>query len=150
MASNRSKSTLFLIEQLIVVAVFAICAVACVRILTAAYFTSRDTRDVSHAIIVAETAAESFKAVSGDFNRTASIIGGSFSNLDGYDAVIVYFDSGWHLIDSSNAEQAYYVLHLISNDNDSDSSRIHAGQVTVSRLHYDDDILIDFEVVARR
>jgi len=150
MANNRSKSTLFLIEQLIVVAVFAICAVACVRILTTAYFNSRDTRDISHAMIVAETVAESFKAVSGDFNRTASIIGGSVSNLDGYDAVIVYFDSGWHLIDSRNGGQAYYVLHLISNGNESENPRIHAGQVTVSRVHYDADILIDFEVVARR
>jgi len=42
---RRSRSTLFLMEQLIVIAVFAICAAACVKILTTSYFMAKQTRD---------------------------------------------------------------------------------------------------------
>jgi len=150
MFNNRSKSTLFLIEQLIVVAIFAICAVACVRILTTAYFYARDTRDLSHAIIIAENAAESFKATSGDFERTASLIGGRVDNFGGYSAVVVYFDSSWHLVDDPAQRQAYYVLYLISTIREYDISRIQPSNLAVFRQTGEGDLLVSFDVAARR
>jgi len=107
--TNRSKSTLFLIEQLIVIAVFAICAVACISILTAAYFNASDSNATSQAILRAESAAEVFKATGGDHNVASSILGGTLGLKSGYPAALVYYDSGWQI---SNEYNASYVLSL--------------------------------------
>jgi len=144
--NSRSKSTLFLIEQLIVVAVFAICAIACVRILTTAYFHARDSRDIGHALIVAENAAESFKAVSGDLEMTASLVGGMVTGHTGnFLHVVVNFDQDWHV---ANSEDAHYVL-LLSDFRNSPNPRLALGRVLVTRSQ-DDAVLVSFEVAARR
>ena len=101
--NTRSRATLFLIEQLIVIAVFAICAAACVKILTSAYFTANESRDTSNAILIAENGAEVFKAVSGDLGRTAEILGGVPANVDGSDAAVVYYDNHWRNCGEENA-----------------------------------------------
>jgi len=101
--NQRSKSTLFLIEQLIVVAVFAICAVACVSIMVSAYLNANDTRSISNALLRAESAAEVFKATGGDVDAIADILGGvsnnaySFPTSD-YAFVTIYYDSAWQPI----------------------------------------------------
>jgi len=144
--NSRSKSTLFLIEQLIVVAVFAICAMACVRILTTAYFYARDSRDISHALIVAENVAESFKAVSGDLDMTASLVDGVVTGHAGnFLHVVVNFDQDWNV---AGDEDAYYVLRL-SDFRNSPNPRLALGYVLVTR-NQDDTALVEFEVVARK
>jgi len=107
--SYRSKSTLFLIEQLIVIAVFAICATACIRIVTNAYFYAIDSRDVSNALIIAESAADTIKAVAGDYNRAAELLGGFAESVDGAVSLYVYFDEGWQ---AGQEKDAHYVLRL--------------------------------------
>ena len=91
--NRRSRSTLFLMEQLIVIAVFAVCAAACVKILTASHFMATDTRDTSFAIRVAENCAECYKAVSGDAGKDAQILGGSTTGAD--NTLVVYYDKSW-------------------------------------------------------
>jgi len=109
--TQRSKSTLFLIEQLIVIAVFAICAAACISILTAAYFFTKDSAAASNAVIKAENAAEIFKATDGDFSAVADVMGGTAVSSEGAGAVvIVYYDSLWQ---SGGEWGASYVLTLI-------------------------------------
>ncbi|MCL2425906.1 MAG: hypothetical protein FWD05_06170 [Oscillospiraceae bacterium] len=107
--NQRSKSTLFLIEQLIVVAVFAICATACISIMVAAYFNANESRSISDALLKAESAAEVFKATAGNPNAVADILGGvsndayAFPTSD-YALVTVYYDSTWqpiHLWDTN-------------------------------------------------
>ena len=108
---TRSRSTLFLIEQLIVIAVFAICAAACARILTAAYFDARDASDLSNAILVAENGAEIYKAVGGDLGLTAQLMGGITGSIDGAQAVIIHFDKNWI---ACGEQGASYRLLLVS------------------------------------
>ena len=79
--NTRSKSTLFLIEQLIVIAVFAISAAACITILTSAYFTSVESRDIKNAILVAENVAETFKATNGSPESIAGLLGYDYINI---------------------------------------------------------------------
>ena len=115
---NRSWSTLFLIEQLIVIAVFAMCAAACARILTAAHFNATDSRDIGNAILQAENGAESFKAVSGDFETFAVIMGGTFDRAGGI--VTVFFDNRWQVSSEADAD---YVL-LLKNSSTARGKRI--------------------------
>ena len=110
---TRSKSTLFLIEQLIVIAVFAICAAACISILANAFSLARDSRDISNALFAAESVAESVKATSGDL-ILASEIGGWSTYLYSYQgANLVYFDNSWQISTRNDAE---FVLSIRAPD----------------------------------
>ena len=129
---NRSKSSLFLIEQLIAVAVFAICAVACIKIISTAYFYSRDSRDTGFAIIAAENAAESFKAASGDLDL-----------LD----LLVYYDKNWTLTDEQNAA---YMLSIHSDSVRGYSTyNLVEGKVSVKRISGDELISLNVAAISR-
>jgi hypothetical protein len=135
MHHKRSRSTLFLIEQLIVIAVFAICAAACARILTSAYFSARDARDLSNAILAAESSAEIFKASAGDFGKVAEIMGGLSGIVDGSVAAVIYFDSQWLVC---GVDEAYYMLLLIDG---AGSAPLLTGELTVENLQTGEEIL---------
>ena len=141
---NRSKSTLFLIEQLIVIAVFAICAAACISILTNAFFMARDSRDISNALLVGESVAESFKAASGDFDRAAQLSGASTVRIDGTEAIIMFFDSHWQVSTESEAE---YVLHLKPDNHSTQNPNLLTTSLTVTRISGDN--LITFPLAVR-
>jgi len=126
---NRSKSTLFLIEQLIVVAVFAICAVACIRIISTAYLYSRDSRDVGFAIIAAENLAESFKATPDNFDRAQ---------------ISIYYDKDWQIV--THANSSYVALFDINNITEYPTHRLIEGNINVKRVTGDE--LISFNVAA--
>ena len=129
--SIRSKSTLFLIEQLIVTAVFAICATACIRIVTNAYFFAVDTRDVSNALLAAESGADSFKAVYGDFGKAATLLGGFVDNRDGAAVLVVYYDERWQV---SGEDAANYVLFLTHEQSEPLSSLLFTGRLSVGKV----------------
>jgi len=147
--TNRSKSTLFLIEQLIVIAVFAICAVACISILTASYFYANDGSAVSNAIIKAESGAEVFKVTGRDFSAAADILGGSTTSeglgADGVSVLSVFYDKSWQICSENNAN---YVLHLIIESVQGAADfEIITGRVTVRRISGEE--LISLKVAAR-
>jgi hypothetical protein len=145
MSTTRSKSTLFLIEQLIVIAIFALCSAACIRILTSAYFDARDSRDIGHAILIAESSAESFKAVSGDIEKVADILGWIYSSVDGAPAVFAYFDRNWQ---ACGIDDAYYILSLVGGSSEPASPLISSGEVSVKTLA--GDVILAFSVTARK
>jgi hypothetical protein len=147
--TNRSKSTLFLIEQLIVIAVFAMCAVACISILTAAYFNANDTRSVSHAVLKAQSGAEVFKATGGDFEAMADILGGSYI-LDEYNGVpgfvfVIYYDDTWLVCGNDNA--TYRLIIRADEPRVKGDITLKQGSLTVSRMAGGE--LISLSVTAR-
>lgn len=143
--TRRSKSSLFLIEQLVVVAVFAVCAAACVSILTISFLNARDTSNLSRAIVVAESAAESFKALSGDLERTAELLGGYVVTNDRrwQDALIVFYDEAWLI---SNAQNAEFVLRIVPYE-DSPIATVVTRRLYVGTI--DGDVLLTFPLTAR-
>jgi len=146
--NNRSRSTLFLIEQLIVIAVFALCAAACARILTSAYFSATESRDLGNALHVAESGAECFKAANGDLGKVAQVLGGSTeSNYPEYGAssAVVYYDSQWHVCAEDNAD--YRLLLITERDPPPDLTLIK-GSLIVEKLTGEE--IISFTVAARR
>jgi len=145
--THRSKSTLFLIEQLIVIAVFAICAVACISILTAAYFNATDSKAASHAILRAEGAAEVFKAAGDDFDTLIRILGG-VGEIDnnGKHVMSIYYNSSWQILDSeANASYELRVVYdSISYGND---LVLLAGDLTVEKTTGEE--LVSFPLIRR-
>ena len=147
--TNRSKSTLFLIEQLIVIAVFAVCAVACISILTASYFYANDGNAVNNATIKAQSGAEVFKASGSDFSTVAEILGGTVTSTglgaDGVSVVAVYYDKDWVIC---TEDDAGYVLNLeIAEAHNNGDFDVITGRVRVRRITGEE--LITLSVAAR-
>jgi len=143
--THRSKSTLFLIEQLIVIAVFAICAVACISILTAAYFNAIDTKATNHSIIIAESSAEVFKAVGGDPVAVADFLGGTTVTGATGAVVMVYYDSTWQVCSRDNAS---FVLSLVVDAHrDPGDYSLVTGRLSIERVTEEE--LISLTIAAR-
>ena len=126
---QRSKSTLFLIEQIIVIAVFAVCAAACVRILAASYFISQESKDLSNAVLAAQSAAESYKAVGGDLEKVARIL--NSPNLHGTD-LVVFYNGEW--IQTQEPDSAAYALRLVSDSSTHGANTLAIGELTVEKV----------------
>ena len=149
--TQRSKSTLFLIEQLIVIAVFAICAAACISILTASYFYATDSQSAGNAILKAETAAELYKATGGDVYMIAGFLGGIVeSGVNSHPGTVyasVYYNNAWQI---SNEATASYVLRISSTGTlyASLGIRLESGSITVEKITGEQ--LVAFPLAARQ
>ena len=144
--TRRSGSTLFLMEQLIVITVFAICAAACVSILTVSFIYARDSRNLSRALLVAESAADSFKALSGDTSQTANVLNGFVYSAVGGDALAVYFDENWQAVCRTDTDHVRYVLRMLPLESLSRAG-ITAMQLSVEEITGEE--ILTFPVVAR-
>ena len=127
---RRSGLTLFLMEQLIVIAVFAVCAAACVKILVDSYFVATQTRDLSNAIRVAESGAECYKAASGDVGKIAEILGGKAENA-GTATAIVHYDEDWRVCGEENAS---YRLRLVRGNKSDGAQELLQGELLVEKI----------------
>jgi hypothetical protein len=129
--NKRSRSTLFLIEQLIVIAVFAICSTACVKILTSAYVAARESKDVTNAISVAESGAECFKAVNGDVNKASEMLGGFTGITDNINEAVIYYDKQWQVCKRNDAA---YIFYLIKGKPETQSTSLIMGEIYVGKI----------------
>ena len=135
---GRSRSTLFLMEQIVVITVFAICAAVCVKILAVSFLITVDAVDTRNALLVAESAAESHKAFGGDITRIAELLGGAADAIN--DIIVIYYDSNWQPV-----LEAYgsFALRLELYE-----SSVIFAYITVSRT--DGEELISLTAAARR
>jgi len=138
---GQSRSTLFLMEQIIVIAVFAFCAAVCVYILVASHGMSVDAVDTKNALLVAESAAESFKAFSGEMEQVGSVLGNNYSYQN--DVLTVFYDDSWQ---TTLATEASFVLTLEKVES---TSSLSIAEAIIIRLH-DESELIALPVAARR
>jgi len=147
--THRSKSTLFLIEQLIVIAVFAICAAACISILTTAFFYTNDSKATSRAIVKAETGAEVFKASGGDHDVIAYVLDGIVADgASGGTSVTVFYNNVWQVCTISNAD--YFLILLVDAQQDETHASDHdlvTGVLTVSKITGEE--LVSFPLATR-
>ena len=89
--TGRSRASLLLIEKLIVIAVFALCAAACASIFVESYITSNEAKDLNYALIAAKNGAERFKAYE-DPQEVAKSLGGDYWFFTEDDAIIVFYN----------------------------------------------------------
>jgi hypothetical protein len=135
--NGRSRSTLFLIEQLIVITIFALCASVCVKIFVASYIMANDARDMNRALVAAKNGAECFKAY-GDAEKAAAVLGGAASGG------VVYYDAFWR---ACGEEKASYVLRLRTLGFESAASPL-ACELSVEKMTGEE--IIGFTVAAKR
>ena len=95
----RSKAPLVIIEQAIMLLVFALAAVLCLRVFIGADARSAESTRRDQALVQAQSAAEVLKSCSGDFAAAAEYWGG---NWDGATWTI-RFDSDWRQVQTECA-----------------------------------------------
>ena len=73
----KSKAPLSLMEQLIMLLVFALAAALCLQVFVLSGKVSRSSETKSHAVTAVQNAAEVTKSCRGDFESISAILGGS-------------------------------------------------------------------------
>ena len=104
--NTRSKSSLFLIELVIVILVFSLSAAVCLRLFFESRKISDQSRNVSQASITVQTVADCYKAMKGDFNKTAQLLDGTVKGQ----VVEFYYNRIWESVGS--ADDAYFVIRI--------------------------------------
>ena len=118
---HAPKATLFLMELVIVIFFFSICAAICVNMFGSAQQMADDSENLSRAVVEARSAASCYKAADGDLEKTARLLDGV--QLD--DSAAVYFDEAWNKI--ADSENAQFAVQL--------KQREHPGEADVYILH---------------
>lgn len=75
----KSRASLVLMEQLVMILVFALAAALCLQAFARADQLSRETELRDQAVSLAQNGAETLKACSGDFEEAARLLGGTAS-----------------------------------------------------------------------
>jgi hypothetical protein len=73
----KSKASLILMEQLIMLLVFALAAAACLGIFSAARDIGLSAKRQDEAVLLAQNGAEILKHTAGDLQKTAAMLGGT-------------------------------------------------------------------------
>ena len=76
MTSVNSKTRMLILELLLTVVLFSACALVCSAVYIRANELSMQSRELGHAVIAAESAAEAFH-ISNDVPHLAGLLGGS-------------------------------------------------------------------------
>lgn len=84
----RSKTPLALMEQVIMVLVFALAAALCLRAFVLSDSTSRACEEQDRAVMAAQTVAEAVKLTRGDYAEAERMAEAALENVD-----VVYFHS---------------------------------------------------------
>lgn len=132
---HAPKATLFLMELVIVIFFFSICAAICVNMFGSAQQMADDSENLSRAVVEARSAASCYKAAEGDLEQTALLLNG----VETDDSVLVYFDKNWNRTDAT--ETAWYAVQL--------KQRTKPGEADVYILQLDtasDNILFSIPV----
>lgn len=99
---RSSRSGLLVIELVIAVGVFALCAAICVGLFVQADCVSRDSAALGQAVTVSQNTAERYKTVQGDLERLAQDLDGTCTE---HGALVLWFDSDWQPVQAEGEYQ---------------------------------------------
>ena len=136
---NRSKSTLFLMELLIAILVFALCAAVCVKTFVTSHMMVLESKDRNNALIIAENCAEVHKALRGELEEASTVLGGRVS--ENGNTLVVYYDKKWQVCEEKDSA---YTLSLTNRN----EAALVLGDISV--LEASGREILSFTAAARR
>lgn len=125
----KNKAPLALMEQLVMIAVFALAAVLCLQVFVVSDRLSRESEARDRAVTAAQNAAETLKSCDGDFGSAARIRG----RTEGENWILDY-DENWQ---PAEEKAAYYVK---VTPTDSGHKLLGAAEITVQRAGKEETI----------
>lgn len=117
----RSKAPLALMEQVVMVLVFALATALCLQVFVFSNQVSKRNAAIDHAVLEAQNAAETIKAA-GDI---AILMDTMDAQVEDQALLVVHYDQDWNL--TSSSEGVYRLLA----QNCSDRSGLGKAQITV-------------------
>lgn len=116
---RNSKSSLFLMELMIALLIFAVCACVCAVINAKASVNISESRDISNALILAQNSAEKIK--------------GGFENNN-----VAYYNSDLDITDSLDNENTVYsvVTKITETDNGVSEYTVEVFRTADNKLIY--------------
>lgn len=122
MRETKSRAPLVLMEQVIMVLVFAMAAAFCVQAFALSGKTSRALEKRDHAMNVSQTLAETVKACEGDLKQVQNVLGGEIQK----DGVALFYNADWEPVPEKGA--AVYQAAFVEEEK---QQFCRKGQVTV-------------------
>ncbi len=92
------KSSLFLLELIIVLLFFSFCTAVCINLFVKAKIASTQSYDLNNSVLAAQNAVECFKATDADAKEIASLLGGTQNN----NTVSITYDKNWNVTKKSD------------------------------------------------
>ena len=93
----RNKTTLMLMEQLVMITVFALASVLCLQMFTFAYRTSRYQEQRDRAVLEAQNAAEALKGGAQEY------FCGAGAEFSGDGACVLLYDAEWQPVQNGES-----------------------------------------------
>jgi len=90
---TRSKTSLFLMEIVLMLLFFSLSAAVCMQVFAFAQTTADYSRNLSRASFEAQSVAECYKAVAGDLEQMARILD---ADMQKDNTVILCYDTDWN------------------------------------------------------
>lgn len=137
----RKRATLVLMEQAVMVLVFALAAALCIRVFVLSDSISRADAARNAAVPRAESAAEIYKTCAGSGSAAVKRYGGT---ADG-GVWTIYWDENWKQVNPGSG--AVYRLRIQPENG---SGRLGRAGVTMSALRKGGKILISFPLAWQR
>ena len=106
----RTKQTLVLMECIVMIMVFSLCAVICVKAFVWANETAQENKDLSMAMMAVQNAAEAVKGCSGDFAEAAECLGHRSCETE---SMTLCFNENWEAV--CEEEAAFYITGQITD-----------------------------------
>ncbi len=126
----NSKSSLFLIELIIAVLFFALASTVCIQMFALGHTINVSNSEKEHAIMLAQSLAESYEAADGDVNAMAGLFDEA---IIAGDDIYMYFDDEWN---SASEEAAVYEVSLTS----AEDGRFSNAEIAATNLTDDEEI----------
>lgn len=133
MREERSKNPLALMEQVIMILVFAMAAAICVKAFVTARNMSVQSVQRSHASSICQTAADVIKSTRGDIDSLCDY----FDVCIEKEVLRAYYDDEWKMSDKAEAS---FCLCIIIDDKDE-----CLGIATISMIGMDEEVIFEME-----
>lgn len=124
MIAQKSKAPLNLMEQVVMILVFAFAAALCVQAFVVADSMSQEAYARDKAALISQTVAETVKSQRGNMEMSAKLLGGAEIEQ----GISLYYDKDWK---SCILEEAEYIAVFTMKEED---SYLGQGEVAVKAI----------------
>lgn len=115
------KSSLFLMELIIVLFFFALCTAVCVNIFAKAKLINEQSYELNKSIVASQNAAECFKAADSDIDTLTYLLHGTAED----NVIKIGYDENWQNTDLTNA------VYLMNINIEKSKSNLNTAVITV-------------------
>lgn len=120
----KNKAFLPILEQLVMILIFSVACVVCLRVFSLANQISQDRDSLDKAVVITQNAAEILKSNDGDLITCAQILSGNTDD----EKLTVFYDADGKTVESLS--KAYFILAVIKSNSPNDLTECAQIRVT--------------------